>query len=103
ELFYNAAAFGTRVSQPAGLRAPLRSPSIASLTQVSTKPGQVHPRLFVCFVAQDVTPSRSYAYVAEESARNSHGHPCVYRRRGLRYCSVMDRGRRISTANATPR
>ena len=42
ELHRPAAAFGARVSQPAGLRAPLRSPSIGSLTQVSTKPGQVH-------------------------------------------------------------
>src|SRR5881628_2084729 len=41
-LQWAAAAFGARVSQPPGLRATVGSRSIGSLTQVSTKSGQVH-------------------------------------------------------------
>src|SRR5207245_1702867 len=40
-LQWAAAAFGARVSQPPGLRATVGSRSIGSLTQVSTKSGQV--------------------------------------------------------------
>src|SRR5439155_10867607 len=36
-----AAAFGARLSQPAGVRAAARTGSGGNLTQVSTKPGQV--------------------------------------------------------------
>jgi putative transposase len=49
-LQWAAAAFGARVSQPPGLRATVGSRSIGSLTQVSTKSGQIQ-----------TDPARGYA------------------------------------------